>query len=232
MSKIILYHGSQEIVKEPKLELGKKNNDFGQGFYCTRIIERGKEWACKESLFGILNKYELDLEGLKILDLTKVKFPSLTWICLLINNRKFDKDNDADLVAKELDKLFGVDTSDYDLIIGYRADDSYFSFAQAFLSNSLAIQSLSYVLSLGHLGLQYFLRSEKAFKQIKFIGFENVGEDYYYSFQERDQKAREDYKKYMNEHKLDDTDLFAREIIKKGFDLNDPRLRWIIFIWC
>lgn len=225
MSTIILYHGSQEIVKEPKLELGKKNNDFGQGFYCTRVIERGKEWACKESLFGILNKYELDLEGLKILDLTKVKFPSLTWICLLINNRKFDKDNDADLVAKELNKLFSVDTSDYDLIIGYRADDSYFSFAQAFLSNSLAIQSLSYVLSLGHLGLQYFLRSEKAFKQLKFLDFENVTEEYYYAFKDRDQKAREDYKKYMNEHKLDDNDLFAREIIKKGFDLNDPRLR-------
>ncbi len=225
MSKIILYHGSQEIVKEPKLELGKKNNDFGQGFYCTKIIERGKEWACKESLFGILNKYELDLEGLKILDLTKVKFPSLTWICLLINNRKFDKDNDADLVAKELDKLFGVDTSDYDLIIGYRADDSYFSFAQAFLSNSLAIQSLSYVLSLGHLGLQYFLKSEKAFKQLKFLDFENVSEEYFYAFKDRDQKARENYKKYINEHKLNDSDLFAREIIKKGFDLNDPRLR-------
>lgn len=225
MSKIILYHGSQEIVKEPKLELGKKNNDFGQGFYCTRIIERGKEWACKESLFGILNKYELDLEGLKILDLTKVKFPSLTWICLLINNRKFDKDNDADLVLKELDKLFSVDTSDYDLIIGYRADDSYFSFAQAFLSNSLAIQSLSYVLSLGHLGLQYFLKSEKAFKQLKFLDFENVTEEFYYAFKDRDQKAREDYKKYMNEHKIDDNDLFVREIIKKGFDLNDPRLR-------
>ena len=225
MSKIILYHGSQEIVRTPKLELGKKNNDFGQGFYCTKVIERGKEWACKESLFGILNKYELDLEGLKILDLTKVKYPSLTWISLLIKNRKFNKDNDADLVAKEIDRLFGIDVSEYDLIIGYRADDSYFSFAQAFLSNSLAIQSLSYVLGLGHLGLQYFLRSEKAFNQIKFIEFENVGEDYYFAFKDRDQKARENYKNYMNEHKLDDNDLFAREIIKKGFDLNDPRLR-------
>lgn len=225
MSKIILCHGSQEIVRKPKLELGKKNNDFGQGFYCTKIIERGKEWACKESLFGILNKYELELDGLKILDLTRVKYPCLTWISLLICNRKFDKDNDADLVANRINELFGIDIKDYDVIIGYRADDSYFSFAQSFLSNSLPVQLLSYVLNLGQLGLQFVLKSKKAFNQIKFVGFENVEEEYHFAFIERDQKAREDYKKYMKEHGLDDSDLFAREIIKKGFDLNDPRLR-------
>ena len=43
---LIIYHGSQQIVETPKFGIGKKYNDYGQGFYCTESIELAKEWAC------------------------------------------------------------------------------------------------------------------------------------------------------------------------------------------
>ena len=35
--KITLYHGSEQIVEAPAFGMGKHNNDFGLGFYCTEI---------------------------------------------------------------------------------------------------------------------------------------------------------------------------------------------------
>lgn len=46
MDKIItIYHGSEQIVEVPTFGLGRKNNDFGLGFYCTESDELAKEWA-------------------------------------------------------------------------------------------------------------------------------------------------------------------------------------------
>lgn len=62
MDKLILYHGSFEIVKNPLYGKGKVYNDYGQGFYCTESLEIAKEWACIENIDGYCNKYEIDLD--------------------------------------------------------------------------------------------------------------------------------------------------------------------------
>ena len=49
MNKLILYHGSSEIVQAPVFGKGKSYNDYGRGFYCTEYIELAKEWACMHS---------------------------------------------------------------------------------------------------------------------------------------------------------------------------------------
>ena len=41
--KITLYHGSEQLVETPAFGFGKKNNDFGLGFYCTESEELAKE---------------------------------------------------------------------------------------------------------------------------------------------------------------------------------------------
>ena len=43
---MILYHGSDSIVKSPEYGKGKFYNDYGRGFYCTENKELAKEWAC------------------------------------------------------------------------------------------------------------------------------------------------------------------------------------------
>ena len=225
MDKIILYHGSENIIKCPKLELGKKNNDYGQGFYCTRDIELAKEWARKNNNKGYVNKYEVILDGLKVLDLQKAPFPILNWITLLLKNREFDKDLITNEVTELLINKFLIDLSLYDIVIGYRADDSYFSYAQSFLSNSISLKELSYAMKLGKLGVQYVLVSKKAFENIKWLSSEEVDEEYYYLFRSRDIKARKDFHSYLNSSKKTEDEIFAIDIIRNEVDENDPRLR-------
>ena len=63
MSKLILYHGSSEVIQAPVFGKGKSYNDYGKGFYCTEHLELAKEWACTERIDGYANKYELIQKG-------------------------------------------------------------------------------------------------------------------------------------------------------------------------
>ena len=64
---------------------------------------------------------------------------------------------------------FAVDYKKYDIIKGYRADDSYFSFATAFLNNTISIAQLEKAMVLGKLGEQIVAMSKKAFNALTFI---------------------------------------------------------------
>ena len=166
--QIKLYHGSNEIVEHPALGKGRVNNDFGQGFYCTMLYELACEWASKrEDANCYVNEYRLDLSGLKVLDLTDPAYNVLNWIALLIQNRIFTSAASISAQAQEyLIENFSLDVSGYDVIIGNRADNSYFSFAQDLVNNAISVQKLAKQMKLGKPGLQYVLRTEKAFDQL------------------------------------------------------------------
>ena len=55
--KITLYHGSEQIVESPTFGLGKQNNDFGLGFYCTESEELAKEWAVSSLRNGFVKLF-------------------------------------------------------------------------------------------------------------------------------------------------------------------------------
>ena len=42
---VIVYHGSDHILKEPIYQGGKTDNDYGNGFYTTEYKDRAKSWA-------------------------------------------------------------------------------------------------------------------------------------------------------------------------------------------
>ena len=192
MSKIILYHGSNEKIEKPLFGKGKAYNDYGQGFYCTEHIELAKEWSCTEGVDGFANKYELDTSELKILNLSRDEFTILHWLALLMENRRFRVSTPVMRRGVAwLKEHFSVDVNEYDLIIGYRADDSYFSFAKAFIGNEISLSQLNYAMRLGKLGEQYVLKSEKAFNQIEFISAELADNTIYYARRKkRDNEAR------------------------------------------
>ena len=209
-----IFHGSEVIIKKPSLELGKINNDFGRGFYCTDDIEKAKEWACKNNKSGIANIYELDIEKLRILDLTKDNYNVLNWISILLSNRTFSIDNQLSLKAKEyLIKNYYIDIKNYDVVIGYRADDSYFSYAQSFINNSLSLETLEKAMKLGNLGKQIVLVSNKAFRKIKYI--DNLVVDrneYYVKYKVNDLSARQKYKNM----KSSENETYMIDIIRRG----------------
>ena len=224
---ITIYHGSQQILEVPTYGLGKTYNDYGQGFYCTENNELAKEWACPVKNNGYSNRYCLDTTGLQVMYLTKGTFNILNWLAILLQNRKFDINNNVGNAAREyLLTHFLPDTSKVDVIIGYRADDSYFSFAEDFINNAISVRDLNIAMQLGTLGEQVVLLSQKAFGQITFTGYEIADyREYYFKRNERDQKARNDYQQRKKNIPTLKDDLFVLDIIREEMQPDDPRLQ-------
>lgn len=225
-----LYHGSIYKIESPKLSVGKVNNDFGQGFYCTENFDLAAEWACQRNLPGFVNSYELDLDKLSVLDLLDGNYSVLHWIALLLQNRIFDKGSVlAENIFDYLLDNYALDLSGYDVIIGYRADDSYFSYASSWLNNSMSVQSLTKALRLGDLGEQVVLKSQKAFENLHFISAANVDNNIFYKkFVSRDSAARNNYKKIVKKDSSSTDGIFAIDLLREGFDSHDTRLRSFI----
>ncbi len=224
---IIIYHGSQEIVAIPKHGIGKDYNDYGQGFYCSASIELAKEWACPIKNDGYSNKYTLDMSDLNVMHLTRGSFNILNWLAILLKYRKFDITSNVGNTARDyIIDNFMPDTTGVDVMTGYRADDSYFSFAEDFVNNGISVRDLNVAMQLGTLGEQIVLLSPRSFEKIKFLEYEVADyRTYYYCRNERDKKARLDYKnRKKNLEQLKD-DLFVLDIIREGIGNDDERLR-------
>lgn len=176
-----LFHGSSVIVDKPVFGFGSINNDYGLGFYCTENVELAREWACSEANTSWCNEYTMDISGLKILNLANEEYNELQWLALLLNNRnvRLDSSPIQDASRWIIDRYL-IDVSDYDVIIGYRADDSFFSIARAFVSNTMPLEALSDSLKRGDLGLQFVLKSERSFERISFVNAESVNHSIYY----------------------------------------------------
>lgn len=215
MARLILYHGSSQIIETPEFGKGKTYNDYGQGFYCTEEIELAKEWACLEGIDGYVNRYSIALDSLNILDLRAPSYSILHWLTLLTENRQITIS--TPMMKKGISWLqerFHIDITPYDAIIGYRADDSYFSFARAFLSNQISFNQLSYAMKLGRLRDQFTLKSKKAFQELRFEGYESVESSRYYAMRKsRDEEARASYLQILDS--LDEDGVYLRDLIRK-----------------
>lgn len=225
MNKLILYHGSSVIVEHPAFGKGKAYNDYGVGFYCTEHIELAKEWACSENIDGYVNQYEVDMSDLSVLNLSSDEFTILNWLAILMLHRKARLSTPLAKRGKEyLIQNFLPEFENHDIIVGYRADDSYFSFARSFVSNEISLRQLGYAMKLGRLGEQFVLKSLKAFDAIKFIGYEIADNTVYYAKRKaRDDEARAAYNKELEKEDLDG--IFMRDIIREEIKPNDSRLR-------
>lgn len=218
-----LLHGSKHIIKNPQYGEGKSNNDYGRAFYCTQDLEISKEWACSDNTLGFVNRYSLEENGLKVFDLSSGDYHILNWLSILIENRIFRTDSDVIAQSKSylLDN-FLPKYKFYDVIKGYRADDSYFTFANAFLNNALSLAQLEKAMRLGKLGYQIAIKSKKAFSRLAFLDYVEVDQEIYYSkFLRRDKEAREAFKRMS----LDLSGIYMIDIIRQGWKNDDERLR-------
>lgn len=222
---MVLWHGSQKIVKVPQFGLGKVHNDYGLGFYCTESIDLAKEWACSGDADGFANRYELDMADLKVLDLLSPHYSVLHWIALLIEHRSFRKDTAIAVGACEyLHNHFLPDTDACDVIRGWRADDSYFSYARAFVNNTITVEQLGRAMKLGNLGEQVVLKSECAFKNIRFDGFERAPLAQYGPLaKDRDEAARAQYRELLAENPFEGIRIV--DIVREGMTADELRLQ-------
>lgn len=225
MKKIILYHGSSNIIEKPLYGAGKAYNDYGRGFYCTEHIELCKEWSCNDGIDGYANRYELDLTDLDILNLSDEKYSVLNWLAILMENRIGRISSPIEKRGRDyLLEHFLPAYKARDVIVGYRADDSYFSFARAFVGNGISLKQLGYAMHLGTLGQQYVLLSEKAFKQIHFLDYSPVNhKEYYPKRKARDEAARDAFMRELEKNDIDG--IYMRDIIREKMEASDERLR-------
>ena len=178
MGKIILYHGSPNKVVVPQFGFGEDKHDYGKGFYLTDNIELAKEWAvCRpDEMNGWVHKYELETDDLKILDFQKHNI--LSWLAELMKHRDASDSKRYKVLSQKFIAEYGIDTREYDVIKGWRANASYFYIAKEFVRDNIDIEILEELLSLGGLGIQYCIKSELAYSKLTEVEDGPISVDY------------------------------------------------------
>ena len=215
---IDIFHGSVNLVEQPVFGEGKIHNDYGRGFYCTEHVELAKEWACSSDSDGYANHYLLDTKGLTVLNLNGPEYNILNWLAILLENRKFNVAEGLPQRARAyLLENFIVDYKNYDIIIGYRANDSYFSYAGDFVNGTLSLSDLSEAMRLGKLGEQLVLKSKKAFDALTFVEAIKVSrQEYFAKYKQRDKEARDKYRQIASKP-MAENEIYVLDIIRNNW---------------
>ena len=198
---ITLYHGSPNKEIKPTFGLGEDKHDYGRGFYLTENIELAKEWAvCRpDESNGWVHQYELNTDELQILDYQNENI--LSWLAELMKHREAADSKRYRILAEKFIGKYGIQSDNYDVIKGWRANASYFYIAKAFVRDEIDISILPELLSLGGLGIQYCIKSQKAFNNLKEIKDNIIAVDFgtfNRKYNERDIMARQKMKELVD----------------------------------
>lgn len=201
MGKIVLFHGTPDKIVSPTYGLGNDKHDYGRGFYLTEDYELAREWAvCRPSdTNGWVHKFELDTDGLKILDFQERDV--LSWLAELMKHRDAANSKRYHMLAAKFIEKYGINTSEYDVIKGWRADASYFYIAKEFVLDNIDFDILEELLMLGGLGIQYCIKSKKAYSQLTEIqeALSSVDYDEFHArYNKRDDEARSHMRDLVN----------------------------------
>lgn len=166
MEKLILFHGTPDKIVVPTYGRGEERHDYGKGFYLTESIDLAKEWAvCRPNdENGWVHKYELETDDLHIIDFQDKGI--LAWLAELMKHRDAADSRRYRMLAKKFIEQYGIETDEYDVIKGWRADASYFYIAKEFVRDNIDLDILEELLSLGDLGIQYCIKSEFAYSKL------------------------------------------------------------------
>lgn len=201
MAKIVLYHGSPNKKITPTFGCGEEKHDYGKGFYLTEDRELAKEWAvCRPNeQNGWLHQYELEMDDLKVLDFEKLGI--LSWLAELMKHRDASDSKRYRVLAKKFVQKYGLDTVGFDVIKGWRADASYFFIAKEFVRDNVDIDILERLLRLGDLGIQYCIKSKKAYSKLKEIPNSLLSvsyDEFNKKYNQRDIEARTNMRNLIN----------------------------------
>ena len=212
MDKIILYHGTPDKTVTPTFGRGDDKHDYGRGFYLTEDIQLAKEWAvCRPNdTNGYVHKYELDVAELKILNFEEHN--TLAWLAELMKHRDAADSKRYRVLSEKFTAKYGMDTTEYDIIKGWRANASYFYIAREFVRDNIDIDILEKLLFLGGLGIQYCIKSELAFSKLREVKDDLLLVDYSEfndRYNQRDAQARNNMRDLINSDENKVTKVFS-----------------------
>ena len=151
--RMILYHGSRQIVEYPEIRKAKYNKDFYFGFYCTRDEEQAKRWAARYGIKGYLNKYEYVPDG----RLNCKMFNEMTeeWLDFIVACRSGKSHK-------------------YDIVEGPMADDTIYNYVQNYIDGKISRAAFWELAKFKHPTHQISFHTVSALDTLTFIGREVV----------------------------------------------------------
>ena len=217
---IRLYHGSQNKAVEPQYGLGQDHHDFGRGFYLTEVPDLAKEWSVyrPKSHNGWVHAFDLELEGLKILDFRNRGV--FAWVAELMRHRDADESSAYRRRAPLFTDRFAVpDADDYDVQIGWRADASYFYIVKSFVRDEVDAGCLEELLRLGGFGIQYVVKSSRAYanlRQLPELKQSVVFDRHHAAYESRDAAARVKMRELIADPKFNRLERLFSDVIREA----------------
>ncbi len=153
MSKVILFYGTNTLKEDIK-ELVTSEEIAKQLSVC---IPNEKD--------GLVYKYELSMDNLKILDLTSLDI--LVWLAEVLKNKNVLDSKRYQMLACKFIKQYAIDISSYDVIIGYRLDASHLYLVKEFVQDNLDLNIFKDVLVTFE--KKYYIKNQKALNNLKKI---------------------------------------------------------------
>lgn len=149
MSGTILFHGSNVVVKEPKILANGYYKDFGYGFYCTILEKQAKRWALTKRRNHIVNKYQYTENP----DLTVRKFPEMNeeWLQFIVECRTGIK-------------------HEYDIVEGAMADDTIWDYIEEYVEGRISKAAFWELVKFKYPTHQILFSTEEALNTLKFEG--------------------------------------------------------------
>ena len=154
-----LYHGSNVEIESIDLARGKKEKDFGKGFYANPDYMQAVEFCSaviRREGFGVptVTSFDFDESALNVLNVMRFDGYSKEWAEFILLNRN----NTSDVPAH-----------DYDIVVGPIADDGVGTqirrLSRGFITFDAFLEELKY----SKVSIQYFFGTEEAIKYLKKI---------------------------------------------------------------
>lgn len=155
---MLLYHGSNQIVQEPRLGMNTKyGKDFGPGFYCTTLEDQAIKWSYKRARKGtpILNIYEM--YNVDHLDILEFETASYDWLDFVVACRKGKRNK---YIA--------------DIITGPMADDTIWNFIDLYIAKVISKEDMSNRAEFSKPTNQVVFCTKRALDSLEFRGYEYV----------------------------------------------------------
>lgn len=147
-----IYHGSNTVIRQPRIIEGRFTKDFGAGFYCTLLKAQAQRWAQRYDN-AIVDVYEYEeSEGLKML-----RFDEMTdqWLDFIVACRR------------------GL-RHDYDIVEGPMADDQIYNYVADFIDGVLTREQFWVMARFKYPTHQLAFCSQRGLATLTFKRFEEI----------------------------------------------------------
>ena len=161
MKEQTLYHGSSVIVKHPLVNIGRKDLDFGPGFYLTPLHDQASKWAIRIKTIrhtkdAIINSYQFTPTNgyqVKVFDAYDKE-----WLDFIVDSR----------AGKQ-------PWNGYDIIEGGVADDRVIDAVEAYINGYADVEHTLSKLIYHKPNYQIcILNQEIVDKHLQFLSFEKI----------------------------------------------------------